>query len=176
MRQKRWAESAVRVAMKKRHRIRRAYEEIQRLNVETSRLHAAIRDEQILFQETRARLQAAQDPLFGAVKEFTSRRENINAQLLRRVQEIYSLPGYTGSKTPGRRKDTRSTGTAAAPDTPIDHDPTTDVHWHNDPSSDVHDNEVDIFEGDDEVDIFEGDEEQQALGNVMDFIASLSLS
>ncbi|KAI0083731.1 hypothetical protein BDY19DRAFT_899813 [Irpex rosettiformis] len=158
VRQKRWAESAVRSAIKQRHRIRRAYEEIQRLNVETRRLHTSIRDQYALFEATRARLKAANDPLLGAVEDFMERRENINLQLLRRVQEIYSLPGYTGCKSCGFRHGTRPTDAGSLSDglTP------SRVPDSDDP--------------DDNVDVLEGDEEQQALGNVLEFISSLGMT
>lgn len=151
IRHKRWAESAVRAVMKQRHCIRRAYEEIERLNVETRRLHTAIRDQHLLFRDTRARLKASNDFFYGAVEDFMVRRENINQQLLRRIQEIHSLPGYTGSKTCVVRQGMEDRAPLDA--VPVGENPAAD----------------------DNVDIFEGDEQQQALGNVVEFISSLSL-
>ncbi len=103
IRGKPWTKPAVREAMKARHRIARAREEITRLNVEVRRLRTAIRDETLLFDHVLTKLKRDDDPLLGAVEEFTSRRKKVNSHLLSRVYQIHALPGFSGVKMPGRR-------------------------------------------------------------------------
>jgi hypothetical protein len=154
---KRWTKSAVRACIKLRHRIRRAREEIDRLNIEVRRLHAAIQDESILFRQVRARLQAANNPLLAAVREYTERRERINSQLLVYVFQVYKLDGYTGVKGAGIRFGFIPPDGLARDDAPPDV---------------VDDDEV----LDAEVDILEGDEEQEALAHLVEFISAISIS
>jgi hypothetical protein len=73
IRAKPWCKPAIREAMKLRHRLTRAREEIDRLNVEIRRLHTAIRG------------------------------SRSNDRLLTRVHQIYALNGYTGHKSAGKR-------------------------------------------------------------------------
>jgi hypothetical protein len=103
IRAKPWCKPAIREAMKLRHRLTRAREEIDRLNVEIRRLHTAIRDERRLFKSTITRLRSTQDPLLGAMLDFVTRRSRINDRLLTRVHQIYALNGYTGHKSAGKR-------------------------------------------------------------------------
>lgn len=103
IRDKRWTQPAVRETMKLRHRIARAREELVRCDVELRRLHTAIRDENILFNSKVHALQAARDPVYGAVAEFTEYRRRVNQRLLHRIHEAYDLPGFTANKTPGTR-------------------------------------------------------------------------
>lgn len=156
IRGKRWTEPAIRAIMKKRHRIRRAHEEISRLNVEVRRLHTAIRDERIHFREVRTRLQDTNSPLLGAVKEFTERRQRINDELLVRVHQIYNLAGYTGIVGPG----VRLGSIAVAPEV----------------AEEIRDaGVIDDQLADEDVDVLEGDEEQEAFGHIIEFLSALSI-
>ncbi|KAI0692610.1 hypothetical protein BC835DRAFT_1277453 [Cytidiella melzeri] len=159
VRGKRWIEPAVRACMKMRLRIRRAREEVERLNVEVRRLHTAIRDERRLFPQVRDRLQTARDPILGAVLEFIERRQRINSELLSRVHQVYSLDGFTGTKGPGTRVGTL----------PFINNPEDGADAEGDAAED---DEV----ADQEVDILEGDEEQEALGHLVEFISALSIT
>jgi hypothetical protein len=38
------------------------------------------------------------------VEDYIRRRRRVNAQLLARIHQIYSLKGFTGNPSPGRRK------------------------------------------------------------------------
>jgi hypothetical protein len=125
VRAKPWCKPAIREAMKLRHRLTRAREEIDRLNVEIRRLHTAIRDERRLFKNTITRLRSAQDPLLGAVLDFVTWRSRINDRLLARVHQVYALNGYTGLKSAGKRlgganlqEDLLFDGLIAMPDVP----------------------------------------------------------
>ncbi|KAI0343135.1 hypothetical protein BDW22DRAFT_1329220 [Trametopsis cervina] len=149
-----WTKSAVRAVMKMRHRIRHTREEIDRLNVEVRRLHTAIRDERVLFNQTCARLQAANDPLLGPVKEFAERRGRMNDHLLGRVYEVYRLQGFTGIKGTDVRVGlipvVLDEAAGPVPD-------------------------LDEANRDDDVDVLEGDEEQDTLGHLVDFISALDV-
>ncbi|KAI0083236.1 hypothetical protein BDY19DRAFT_987949 [Irpex rosettiformis] len=136
--------------------IRRAEEELLRLNVEVRRLHTAIRDERILFNQTLVRLNDTNDSLFGPVKEFIERRRRVNNHLLSRIHDIYKLPGFRGTRGPGTREG------SAPPENGQDLDP--DLVPDDDAAHD------------DEVDVLEGDEEQDALGHLVEFISGLSTS
>ncbi|KAI0683926.1 hypothetical protein BC835DRAFT_1294591 [Cytidiella melzeri] len=103
IRSKEWSKPAIREAMKLRHRLARAREEVARLNVEVRRLHTAIRDESQLFDNTLRRLDLSKDPIFGATADFVARRKKINNHLLRRIDQVYALKGFTGVKVPGTR-------------------------------------------------------------------------
>lgn len=100
IRDKRWSKPEVRATLKLRNRVERAREEIVRLNVEARRLHTAILDEDALFESTLTGLDAS-TAIHGALLDFATRRRNVNATLLDRIQDIYSLPGFTGVREPG---------------------------------------------------------------------------
>ncbi|KAI0701463.1 hypothetical protein BC835DRAFT_1404505 [Cytidiella melzeri] len=157
VRGKQWTEPAVRACLKMHLWIRRAREEIDRLNIEVRRVHTAIRDERILFHQVRDRLVAAGDPMLGVVIEFTERRQRINSELLSRVHQVYSLVGYTSVKGVGNRLGSL----------PLDDNP--DVASLDGRAAD------DDQAADEEVDILEGDEEQDALRHLVEFISALSV-
>jgi hypothetical protein len=143
--------------MKLRHRIRRAREEIDRLNVKVRRLHTLIRDEFILFRQLRARLQTANSPIVGVVEEYIERRERVNNQLLVFVFQLYNLDGYTGVKGASIRLG------SVPPDDLAQDDVQPDVA-----------NEDEVMDA--EVDVLEGDEEQEALAHLVEFIPAISIS
>lgn len=102
VREKQWTKPAVRETLKLYRRVARAREEIIRLNVEARRVHTAIVDEAVLFKKT-LDLIPLNDPLHGAVQDFTVRRCNINGYILHCLRKLYALPGFSGAKEPGRR-------------------------------------------------------------------------
>ncbi|KAJ3530902.1 hypothetical protein NM688_g7648 [Phlebia brevispora] len=103
VRSKPWSRTVIRELIKRHQRVTRAREELERCNVEIRRLHTAIRDESVLFVSVLEVLKTQSSPLYKPVKDFTIYRRRINASLLRRIQQIYDLPGYTGMKGPGTR-------------------------------------------------------------------------
>ncbi|KAI0713716.1 hypothetical protein C8Q76DRAFT_768688 [Earliella scabrosa] len=82
LRGQRWAEPAVREAMRQSLRLERAREELRNVGVEAGRVHTAIRDEELLFAAVLEDLIRTRDPLFGAVADYIL---------------------YTGSRVPGMR-------------------------------------------------------------------------
>lgn len=100
LRQKPWAQPVVRETIKMFRRVARAKEELERLNVEVRRRHTAIVDEDKLFRAALASL-GHSHLLYGAMREFVTRRHAVNNHLLRRIFRVYDLPGYTGIRGPG---------------------------------------------------------------------------
>lgn len=98
-----WTQPLVRLAMQQNRRVKRAREEIARLNVEVRRLHTWILDEQDDVSQVLRQLHAEQSPLYGAVEEYWTVRRRVNWDLLARLRRIYSLPGFTGTPEPGVR-------------------------------------------------------------------------
>lgn len=103
IRDKPWSKPAIRETMKLRHRLARAREEVDRLNVEVRRLHTAIHDETQLFDDTLARLKANKDSVLGPTLDFVTRRKRLNDHLLTRIKQVYALKGFSGTKGPGQR-------------------------------------------------------------------------
>jgi hypothetical protein len=93
----RWSDPEVRETMKLYQRVKRAYEEITRANIEIRRLYTSIIDEHQHFSDVECNLQeTGQRELHGAVREFCERRRKINRGLLGTIQSTQSLPGYSG--------------------------------------------------------------------------------
>ncbi|KAH7904203.1 hypothetical protein BJ138DRAFT_1239965, partial [Hygrophoropsis aurantiaca] len=109
IRSKRWAEPAVREAMKQSLRIKRAQEEIIRCNIEIRRIQTAIHDEEKHFDQVIDRLKASDSHLMGPINEFCNRRRRINAHVMARIAQTFELPGFTGDKSNGNRLGTAST-------------------------------------------------------------------
>ncbi|KAI0702856.1 hypothetical protein BC835DRAFT_1263436, partial [Cytidiella melzeri] len=169
IRDKPWSKPAIREAMKLRHRLARAQEEVSRLNVEVRRLHTAICDEAILFDDVLRHLNSNNDPLLGATSDFITRRRKANDHLLTRIHQVYALRGYTGVKGPG----TRLGGEARPPNKeymPII--PELPNGLLAMPLKDDEDNEDD---GDD-IDALDGDEEQASMDSLVQFVSELALS
>ena len=107
---KRWAELAVRETMKQDLRIKHAKEEIVRCNIEIRHLHMAILDEHRAFDHLLPSLKEQGNIIYGAVQEHVALRQQVNFQILARLEKIYSLAGFTGDRTPGVWKGTISSG------------------------------------------------------------------
>ncbi|PPR04386.1 hypothetical protein CVT24_013215 [Panaeolus cyanescens] len=154
IREEKWSNDGVREAMKLHQRIKRAREELLRLNVEVSRLYTSIADEKQVFSKALDRLSEgnkAQE--YGAVEVYCNRRTRVNNVIMGYLIEIQQLDGYTGPKSLlGKRK--------GAVDDLIEQ------HTEN--------NEINI--GDDsDVDNDSDDDAMVQVGGIVDFIADLSV-
>lgn len=99
VRPKKWSDGDAREAMKLHQRIKRAKEELERLNVEVRRLYTAIHDEHAHFKTTTRRLEAdGRCEVMGAVEDRYRERMPINRSILLYIQEITEMIGYTGSR------------------------------------------------------------------------------
>lgn len=160
LKDKRWANSGVRATVKLVRRIRRAREEITRLNVEVRRTHTAIRDEDVFFSQLLVSLDTAH-VLRGAVARFVRRRRLINMQILARIRQIYMLPGFTGTPMLGIRLGSRPPG---------DHSTSPESLTSRTDLFDLDDERHDADEDDDIDDDTRGD-----VGHIVEFISELAV-
>ena len=142
IRDKPWVKPVYREMLKLRHRIARASEEVIRCNVETRRLYTSIYDETGLFAQVIARLRSSNDRLLGPTRDLVIRRHGVNRVLLKYIEKIYALPGFTGDVTRGLRQ-----GTVRA-----EPHPTTEELDAVPPAPDIDENEEDnVIEEDEEL-------------------------
>ena len=99
-----WANPVVREAIKKFLCVCRAREEINRCNIEVRRLFTLIYNENARFDTIITELDFNSNIILGATKEHCLRRHRVNSLLLEWIESVFSLDGFTGSKTLGFRK------------------------------------------------------------------------
>ncbi|KAG6809022.1 hypothetical protein H0H92_001927 [Tricholoma furcatifolium] len=99
-----WTQLVHREMIKQDQKVKRAQEEILRCNVEVRRLHTSIVDEEAFFKTRLPEIQASKSLTYGAILDFATRRRRVNAKLLSRIAQIYSLRGFTGTVGHGLRK------------------------------------------------------------------------
>ncbi|KAI0683812.1 hypothetical protein C8T65DRAFT_594666, partial [Cerioporus squamosus] len=99
-----WANAATREHIKRSRKIHRAREEIKRCNVEIRRVHSAIVLENKKLDSAVKTSREERNPIAGAIADYSNRRQAVNARLLAVIAQIHALPGFTGIRTPGRRK------------------------------------------------------------------------
>lgn len=107
-----WTEASRREAMNLYFGIKRAHEEIDRLNVEIKRLLTFMVDDHIDFYHAVGRT-VMEDPFLAAElsREYEKRNE-LHFQLARRLGKVGQLDGFTGTLDLGKRigRDSRDTG------------------------------------------------------------------
>ncbi|EKM48913.1 uncharacterized protein PHACADRAFT_107978, partial [Phanerochaete carnosa HHB-10118-sp] len=101
--QKPWVQPITHKTIKMYRRVARANEELERLNIKVCCLHTAIIDEDKLLRAALASL-GCSHLLYGAMQDFALCRQAVNNHLLRRVFQVYDLPGYTGTQGSGEAK------------------------------------------------------------------------
>lgn len=87
-----------------RRRILQARVEIERCNVYTRRVYTALHDEEAVFHLILQDLKAQEDPIFGAVEEHVMYRRRLNRRVARHIHKIFTLEGFTGDKSIGKKK------------------------------------------------------------------------
>ncbi|KAF9056704.1 hypothetical protein BJ165DRAFT_1399313, partial [Panaeolus papilionaceus] len=112
IRERAWAKAASRALLDQYFKIKRAQEEIQRLNVEIPRLVTFIRDEEALLLGKEKELLPHKPALAHQIRQKRLALEQLNDVHLRKLQKLSLLPGFTGSISPGV---SRENGDAAAP-------------------------------------------------------------
>lgn len=163
IRERPWAQPAVRETLRLSRRLARAHEEIKQVHVEAQRVLTHIRDEGLLLDATLRSLARMQDPIYGAVLEYATRRRAANAHILKSLRKLHQLPGFSGDSTPGTRVGLSSDS----------HDESMKIDNATEEQADM---EVDI-EGEDvehmedEVD----DEVQDQLSSLTEFMGNLSV-
>ena len=98
-----WVPPANREVANKFHKIRRAKEEIIRLNVEICRLRTSIADEELYWEACAQSLVSAQPNLAAELRFAFRSRRRINEKHLERLRDIEELPDYSGSYCRGTR-------------------------------------------------------------------------
>lgn len=104
VREKRWADTAVRELMRQANRVSRAKEEIASVAVEARRVHTAIRDEELLYSSVLEDLIRTRNPIYGAVVDYVRRRLRANAHILASLRKIWNHPRFSGQSQPGIRR------------------------------------------------------------------------
>ncbi|KAG1774964.1 hypothetical protein EV702DRAFT_1180545 [Suillus placidus] len=85
-------------------KLKRAYEELQRLDVEIRRLRTFIYDEDKFLAAHVRRLSPVDSMLAQEVEELRMRRLRINSVHIARLDAIEALPGFSGSRGCGNRR------------------------------------------------------------------------
>ena len=110
-----WAMPAGRLAMDLHFKIRRAREEISRLNIEIRRVATYICDEDRYLRRCEAQIQEYDPQLAHQVALHRLERGRFNSHHLRRLAEISRLSGFTGSILPGESINTAPGASASNP-------------------------------------------------------------
>ncbi|KAH7917124.1 hypothetical protein BV22DRAFT_1135675 [Leucogyrophana mollusca] len=121
--QRDWATPKGRLAMDHYFKICRAREEIQRLNVEARCVATYIRDEDQYLRACEEQARTSHPALAHQVSLYRKVRGRFNSHHLRRLKDIATLPGFSGSIIPGVSS---QTGTGESASTPGIHLPAVD--------------------------------------------------
>lgn len=98
-----WTDSKNRQAAIHTLKIERAKEERLRLNVEIRNLLTSMRDEEVDFNYHINRLQESDSLISAELRTVLARRQRMNNINRARLEKIFCLPCFTGSKEPGTR-------------------------------------------------------------------------
>jgi len=96
-----WATPAGRLALDTHYKILRAREELERLNLEVRRITTHIRDEDKYLREKENSLVAINPRLAHQIAVHRMVRGRFNSLHIRRLRQIASLPGFTGTASAG---------------------------------------------------------------------------
>jgi hypothetical protein len=96
-----WATPTGRHTMDTYFKMRRASEEILRLNVEIRRMATYLRDKEVYLTECQKQLQSMHPALAHQVGVHRNIRARFTSYHLRHLHEISTLPGFTGLIAPG---------------------------------------------------------------------------
>ena len=101
---KTWTDTDVREAMAFHFRLKRAREEIHRLNVEIQRQTTYMQDEYVLYTRTVNRLQEESPDLASYIKKEASYKNVILSNVAYYLIKTSTLPNFSGTLQPGRCK------------------------------------------------------------------------
>ncbi|KIK05402.1 hypothetical protein K443DRAFT_3888 [Laccaria amethystina LaAM-08-1] len=96
-----WAKPASRILMDQHFKVKRAREEILRLNVEIPRLATYIRDEEAFLLQQEELLSKTDPPLSRQLRLRRLKLIRSNDLHIHRFNKLASLPGFSGSINPG---------------------------------------------------------------------------
>lgn len=100
VRSKPWAKPAARSLMERYFKLKRAHEEILRLNVEVRQLFNFIHDESHFLNKKIAELEDNDPELAYQVSKYRDERCRYNTLHLRHLDQLSALDGFTGNLTP----------------------------------------------------------------------------
>lgn len=126
-----WAIPLNREMAIKHHKIKRAYEEIDRINHEAPRLRASIHNEHNVYQHHIGRLLDS-DPnstLARELQRMYSARQRVNSNHIERLNALEALVGYTGKRGLSTRKEAPNCGGDLYRGGAAHKDPTLDDIW-----------------------------------------------
>ncbi|KAH7914663.1 hypothetical protein BJ138DRAFT_999608 [Hygrophoropsis aurantiaca] len=110
-----WATPSARRALDLYYKMCRAKEEIERLNIETRRLATYIRDEESYLRACEAQLASSHPEVAHQVQRHRNVRDRFNARHLKRINDIFKLPGFSGTIAPGVSTQTGPGESASTP-------------------------------------------------------------
>lgn len=105
IRQEPWAKRPNREAMNIHFDMKRAHEEIERLNVEIPRLLTYMYDEHVDYYSAVSRLLVVDPALAHELSSRWMFNDRIHAQIAARLRQTVRLPGFSGTVTSGIRID-----------------------------------------------------------------------
>lgn len=106
-----WASPLNREMTTKYYKILRAREELNRVNIEASRLRTSIRDEHNLFHHHIQRLTVSNPFLAHALQQMYNTRHRVNTTHNIRLDKLEALRGYSGRRGAGIRKNMNTAST-----------------------------------------------------------------
>lgn len=98
-----WAQPLRRRAMNMHFNIKRAHEEIQRLNVEIPRLITSMLDEHIDYYRAISTSMMTNPPLARELSQRWQQRDLVHARIAQHLREAAALPSFSGKLITGRR-------------------------------------------------------------------------
>lgn len=98
-----WAEPGNREMTTKYYKLKGVRVEIVRCNIEARRLQTSIHDEHLHYEDTIRRLQDSDPLLTAGIQRDYNTRCRINTTHLVHLEELYTLPGFTGIRSCGVR-------------------------------------------------------------------------
>jgi hypothetical protein len=101
IRQCQWATPAGRLALDTHFKILRAREEIERLNVEVRRVATQLHDEDLFLRTQEDIINAINPPLAHQIAVYRMVRGRFNSHHIRRLRQIATLRGFTGTASVG---------------------------------------------------------------------------
>ncbi|KAJ7585533.1 hypothetical protein C8J56DRAFT_1052837 [Mycena floridula] len=149
-----WAKPAGRALQHQHFKILRAREEIVRCNVEISRLWTHMLDEKAYLECCESEVRATDPALAYQICQYRQERGRCDATHVKRLTALAKIPGFTGSLTAGKRRETRRGPPPPAAEPIVEDDGLTDADASGDDddgmtdadASGDEDNEVLVFD------------------------------
>lgn len=159
--QRPWSTPSGRLTMDTHFKMRRAHEEIQRLNIEIRRLATYLHDESRYLIECEKQLQSLHPGLAHQVALHCKIRARFSGHHYHRLHEISMLEGFTGSITPGESIEqglgaSASSPTVCIPSQLVSDGPRIDQGGEDDELEDLEEEENAEADGEEHARILEG--------------------